>query len=108
MFNNSGQFDKAIADYTETIRIDDQHEMAYMNRAEIHVGQERFAAAVADYTQAISINPESAMAFYNRGRAYRALGNEDEALSDYSTAIRLNPSKSNISSVQPVSFQAKR
>jgi tetratricopeptide (TPR) repeat protein len=107
MFNNSGQFDEAIADYTETIRIDDQHEMAYMNRAEIHVSQKRFAAAVADYTQAITINPESAMAFYNRGLAYRALGNEDEALSDYSNAIRLNPGKSNKTSVQPVSFQEK-
>jgi tetratricopeptide (TPR) repeat protein len=108
MFNNSGQYDKAIADYTETIRIDDQHEMAYMNRAEIHIGQKRFAAAITDYTQAISINPESAMAFYQRGLAHRALGNEDEALSDYSTAIRLNPSKSNKSSVQPVSFQTQQ
>ena len=82
--------------------------MAYMNRAEIHIGQKRFAAAIIDYTQAISINPESAMAFYQRGLAHRALGNEDEALSDYSTAIRLNPSKGNKSSVQPVSFQTQQ
>jgi serine/threonine-protein kinase len=82
--------------------------MAYMNRAEIHIGQKRFAAAVADYTQAISINPESAMAFYQRGLAHRALGNEDEALSDYSAAIRLNPNKSTNSHVQPASFHAKK
>ena len=108
MFNNSGQFDKAIADYTETIRIDDQHEMAYINRGEIHIGQKRFAAAVADYTQAISINSESAIAYYQRGLAHRALGNEDDALSDYSTAIRLNPNKSNTASVQQASFQVKQ
>jgi len=50
-------YDKAIAEYTEAIRLDPQSDAAYHNRAHVYFGKKEYARAIADYNEAIRINP---------------------------------------------------
>ena len=82
---NQGEYDRAIANYTEAIRLDPKYATAYMKRAETYRLKGDFDRAVAESTEAIR------WAYFNRGEAYRLKGEYDQAISDYSEAIRLSP-----------------
>lgn len=95
------EYDKAIADYTEAIRLNPKDATAYFNRAQAYffkVGGETLAnhieKKVADYTEAIRLNPNYIEAYYERANAYSSTsgkGTYDKIIADYSEIIRLNP-----------------
>jgi tetratricopeptide (TPR) repeat protein len=87
-----GDFDRAIADYNEAIRLNVQYARAYSNRGNAWQGKGDFDRAIADYNEAIRLNPQYANAYYNRGNAWvTGKSDYDRALADYNEAIRLNP-----------------
>lgn len=88
---NSGEFEAALADYNEAIRIDPNYAKAYNNRGLVRSDLGDFQAAIADYSEAIRLNPNLALAYNNRGLVRRNLGDKQGALADYNEAIRLNP-----------------
>jgi tetratricopeptide (TPR) repeat protein len=90
-YRNKGDYEKAITDYTEALRLDPQLAKAYANRAVAHFHLKEFEKAITDSTQAIRINPRYAEAYHNRGTAYFSSGNQNEALADINRAIKLNP-----------------
>jgi tetratricopeptide (TPR) repeat protein len=63
-------YDKAISDFTEAIRLSPNYGHAYNNRGNAYCGQRNFDKAISDYTEAIRLNPNNALAYYNRGVAY--------------------------------------
>jgi len=64
-----GDFDTAIASYTDALRLDPTYAEAFHNRgAALHM-QSKWAEAVRDYTEAIRLNPKYADAYMNRGRS---------------------------------------
>ena len=67
---NKKEFDKAIADYTEAIRLDPEYAMAYNNRGRAWQQKGEFDKAIADYTEAIRLDPKDAAAYSNRGNAW--------------------------------------
>jgi tetratricopeptide (TPR) repeat protein len=85
------QYDKAIADYTEAIRLKPDFADAYANRAFAYGSLEQFDKAIADCNEAIRLQPDSAEAYKNRGGAYCNLRQYDKAIADCNEAIRLQP-----------------
>ena len=91
-YRHKGEYDKAIADYTEAIRLDPKYAKAYNNRGIAYRHKGEFDKAIADYTEAIRLDPKFAVAYCGRGIAYRRRPSYDKAIADYTEAIRLTRS----------------
>ena len=89
-----GDFDHAIMDYDEAIRINPTYAIAFNNRAVAYYGKGDNDHAVADFDDAIRINPTFASAFQTRGRPCKRWGRPDDM---FGAAGIVN----NISSVPP-------
>ena len=88
--NTTEDDDKALADYSQAIRIDPRYAVAYINRGLIWYRKNNIDSAIDDYTKSIEINSKDPMAFNNRGNAYKKKGELDNALADYDDAIKLD------------------
>jgi tetratricopeptide (TPR) repeat protein len=88
-----GDYDHAIADYTEAIRFDAKNTSAYVNRSNLALRLGENGRAIADLTEAIRIDPTRSSYYYYRGRAYEYTQTDDlsPAIADYTEAIRLDP-----------------
>lgn len=87
----SGQYDLAIAEYTDAIRLDPGCAMAYCGCGVAFAKKRQFHQAIAQYVEAIRLDPAYAAAFRNRGRDYFSLGKHRRAVADFTEAIRLEP-----------------
>jgi tetratricopeptide (TPR) repeat protein len=85
------EYDRAIADFGEAIRIEPDLAGAYFSRgmAFTAVGDHRQAADT--YTALIGIRPNDAGAHAARAEAYRLLGESARAIADFGQALRLDP-----------------
>jgi tetratricopeptide (TPR) repeat protein len=81
---------RAIADYTEVIRINRKSAPAYALRGMNHQRQGNNQAAIADFNQAAQIDPNNAVAFMVRGFSYHFQGDYQGALAAYEKAIALD------------------
>jgi tetratricopeptide (TPR) repeat protein len=84
--------ERAIADYTEAIRLNPKNVDAFSNRAGAYrgsSGDRALALAIADYDAVIRLDPKHTSALYNRGFAHHTKGDYDRAIADYNEAIRL-------------------
>lgn len=77
----------AIADYTQVIAINADHDIAYNNRGLVRYELGIKDAAVADLNRAIVVNPDNSIAYCNRGIIRAELGNPMGAIEDYSYAV---------------------
>jgi tetratricopeptide (TPR) repeat protein len=82
----SGELDKALAAYSEAIRLDPALADAYFFRGTVYAEKSDLDRAVADYTQAIRLNPKDADAYNKRACAYEKKGESVKAAADYSKA----------------------
>ena len=84
-------YNSAIVDFTETIRLAPKNIYAYFNRgiAKSHLGQH--IDAIADWNEAIRLNPDFVSAYVNRGFLKGQLGQYVAAIADFNTVIRLKP-----------------
>ena len=88
---HAGEYEDAVAEYTQAIDLDSNIAAAYYNRGVAYTKLGKYAEAIADYDQAITLDPQDAVAYSNRGIAYRNLGKYAEAIADYTQAIALDP-----------------
>lgn len=86
-----GEYDKAIADYSEAIKLKPNYVKAYYNRANAYRDKVDFDKAVLDYTKTIELNPDDADAYYNRGKIYVEEDKYDKAIQDFDMTIELEP-----------------
>jgi lipoprotein NlpI len=82
--------DRAIADFSEAIRLDPALGPAFVNRSSAYLDKDDADRAIADLTEAIRLNPKRAVAFYNRGIAHVVRSDIDRAFTDFNEAIRLD------------------
>jgi tetratricopeptide (TPR) repeat protein len=90
-WSDRGEYDIAIADYNEAIRLDPRNGAAYNDRGNAWAAKGEFDRAIADYSEAIRLDPKDSLPYYNRGAARGAKRDYDRALADYAEAIRLDP-----------------
>jgi len=91
LFASAGNYDSAIADLTEAIRLNPRDAEAFEKRgsAENIVGE--YDLAISDETKAIDLDPRNAAAFADRGVAYQRTYDPVHAKADFDSAIRLDP-----------------
>jgi tetratricopeptide (TPR) repeat protein len=85
------QYDKAIADFTESLRRNPRNAGALNNRGQASYLKEDYKAAIQDFTAAITIDPKNFLAINNRALAYIETEEYKLALSDLQAAIKLVP-----------------
>jgi tetratricopeptide (TPR) repeat protein len=92
------EFDLAIADFDEAIRIDPSDANTYISRAASYSNnkngdkKENSKKAINDYMEAIRLGTDmEATVHYNLGVAYSSLGDKKRAIAEYTESIRLNP-----------------
>ena len=101
----SREYNAAIADYDQAIRLKPEFAEAYNVRGHAKSFLARYDSAIADYNQAIRLLPEftdpelsmgkvkgyQVETYYYRGHAKYFLARYDSAIADYDQAIRLSP-----------------
>jgi len=113
-YRDKGEFDKAIADYTEAIRVYEVVKPPYLrarlvevyeDRAECYQKKRDYEKAIADYGEVIQLgirgSPDlgevmtfgnwAADAYYQRGICYDEMGHHAKAMADYKAAVRIKP-----------------
>ena len=89
-YKEKRDFDRAISDYDEAIKLNPEYAVAFNNRGIAYKEKGDLDRAISDYDEAIKLNPEYADAFSNRGNAYREKGDFDRAISDCDKAINFD------------------
>ncbi|WP_422928126.1 tetratricopeptide repeat protein [Singulisphaera sp. PoT] len=84
-------YDRAIAAYTEAIRLDPGRAALHNNRAAARLGKKDEAGALVDYNEAIRLDPENASAYYGRGLVWHSRKDYDRAIADFDEALRRPP-----------------
>src|ERR1700677_1647097 len=96
----AGDFDKAIANYSEAIRLNPKFMIAYIERGNIlayisrstaYAAKGMYDPAIEDDTKVINLNPGSGGYYYDRGDHYERKGDHDKAIADFDEAIRIDP-----------------
>jgi serine/threonine-protein kinase len=87
-----GEFDIAITDIDEAIRLQPDNSVAFAARGFARERKQDIRQAIDDYTEALRLNPKYPRCLCLRGNAHRKLKEYREALSDYDEAVRQDPS----------------
>ena len=80
------EYDKAIRDYDEAIRLNPKNALAFNNRGIVRRVLKEYDKAIRDYDEAIRLDPKCAVAFINRG-ALLLSSRRPKASADFQSAI---------------------
>jgi tetratricopeptide (TPR) repeat protein len=132
LFAVRGDFDVAIGDFTEALRLDQNYAAAYLQRGksllasisdvvfvsenfedfDLYVGtftqdvQVIASRAIDDLSKSISLNP-SANIYKYRGISYTGLGEADKAIADFTQAVKLAPNNVSIYNYRSIAYSRK-
>ncbi len=82
-------WDGAIGQFNEALRLDPKFAEALKNRGAAYLGMQDYNRAIADYNKAIELEPKYAEHYYNRGASYLGTQDYNQAIADFSKAIEL-------------------
>jgi tetratricopeptide (TPR) repeat protein len=99
------EYDSAIADFSEAIRLAPNHAAAYFFRGVSYFDKGEYDSAIADLSEAIRLDPKDGAAYWGccsagsnyakaylyRGSAHYKKGKFNSAIADLSVSIRLDP-----------------
>jgi len=88
---SKGEFDRAIADFDEAIRLDPKKAFLHEGRGNAWASKGEFDRAVADFDEAIRLDPKNSGPYNDRGLAWKQKREFDRAIADFNDAIRLTP-----------------
>ena len=112
-YQSKGRTNKAIADFTEAIRLDPKVAVYYRNRGVAYANKRRLPNAITDFTEAIRLDPNidleptNAYSFRARAAVYELKGEYDNAISDFTEAILLDPEVAEIYFQRGISYKKK-
>ena len=86
-----GQYERAIEDFDEEIRLDPDDPIFYGHRGAAYYELGKYQRAIEDFDEGIRLDPLETAFYHNRGSAYNALGQYERAIEDLNNAIRLDP-----------------
>jgi hypothetical protein len=84
-----GQYQPAIEDLSEAIRLRPDSAQGYNNRGAAYYYLGQYRSALEDYNNAIRLWPNFVDAYFNRGTFYYSLGQFQLAIEDFNKAISL-------------------
>ncbi len=85
------EFEKAISDFDEAIRLNPKLALAYHQRGLAWGESREYDKAITDFNEAIRLTPQYFDNYIYRGHAWVAKSQFDKAIADFSKAINLNP-----------------
>jgi tetratricopeptide (TPR) repeat protein len=86
-----GEYEKAISDFTEAIRLDPKLVGAYFDRGSVYWMTGETDKAISDCTEAIRLDPKLVGPYVLRGESYASEKEYGKAITDLTSAIRLDP-----------------
>jgi uncharacterized protein (TIGR02145 family) len=95
-YKENGELDKAIAEYSEAIRVDPNYADAYYCRGIVYIAIGSHDEAIADANKVIQLDHNYALAYYIRGLAYGAKGDCDNAIANHTESILLDPANAKV------------
>ncbi len=90
-FYQNKDYDRAIADYNQALRLDPKNVNAYYDRGGAFDEKQDYDRAIADFNQALRLDPKNVDTYINRGRAFDEKQDYDRAIVDFNQALRLDP-----------------
>ena len=105
LYRDSGDLDKAIAEYTAVVTVKPEMAEVWGFRADCFLRKNEFAKAVADYSEAIKLKP-SPHYWHERGYVYLMLGDHQKAIDDHSLAIERHDNDAGQRMRRGASYQA--
>jgi len=106
-YKKKGQWDRAIADYSEAIRLNSGDAEIFNNRGNAYYYDGQLDRAAADYDDAIRLAPDFAEAISNRGNIYRKTGRLDRAIAQYDRAIQIDPGNAQAFAERGLAYEKK-
>jgi tetratricopeptide (TPR) repeat protein len=109
IYKERKEYDHAIADYDEAIKLDPQYVNAYINRGMAHDSKGDSDAAAADFSRVIEFKPEDPLAYYDRGyiRCWEK-HDCDGGIADLSRAIELGHEDAPTYFYLAIAYQGKK
>jgi tetratricopeptide (TPR) repeat protein len=89
-------YDHAIADCTEAIKLDPKNAIGYYLRGTQYLHKKDYDRAIVDYNKSIELNDKDPATFFNRGNAYAFKGDYKRAIVDYDQSIKLDPNDAKV------------
>jgi len=86
-----GDYQAAIATFTEALAIDPNYPKALGNRGVARARIEDYIGALDDYDRAIALDPDLSQVHYNRGLVHLNLEKYEAAIADFDAALALEP-----------------
>ncbi len=84
------QYDAAVSDFIQALRLDPDFATAYYNRGNAYDARKDYGKAIADYSKAIGYKPKYAKAYNNRGLTYGRISEYKKAIHDFTQAVRID------------------
>jgi tetratricopeptide (TPR) repeat protein len=91
-YQEKGEVDRAIADFTTAIKFNPNDARVYSNRGSAYATKGELDRAIANLGKAIALNPKYADAYNSRGVAYAKKGDKEQAIADFRKALEIRPS----------------
>ena len=88
---SAGDYEGAIAEYSQAISIDNQNHVLYSNRSASYLKLNEKSKALQDASRCVSLAPDWEKGYSRLGSAQFALGRHDAALATYKLGLVLNP-----------------
>ena len=94
-YMQAGDYEQALAAFTQVIMLDPTDHEAYTYHAMAYVGLGDYQSAIDDLNTAIELDPTYVTALISRGDIYLLLGDYESAVENYTRAIRLDRQNAN-------------
>lgn len=91
LYNILGQYEQAIADVEEALKLNPNNENYYDIGADAYKGLKQYSKAISYYDTSIRLNPKNSYAYFSRGLTYIEMKEYQKAIADYNKVIELNP-----------------
>jgi tetratricopeptide (TPR) repeat protein len=90
---NSGQYEKAIADYSAVSEINPKNETGYLNTGFIYYQQKNFDKAIEVSLKGLKANPGNVMLYDNLAYYYFEKGDYENAVSNFRKCLEIDGNK---------------
>ena len=84
-------YEKALSDMNEAIRLQPQESQYYVIRAQVNYNLDNLNGALDDYSYAIDFDHHNTIAYYNRGILRAEINDVNRAIEDFTAVLKLKP-----------------